>query len=72
MIAVIIDTDEYIDAVTAAEILGVSRSAVSFQCKAGRFPGLVRIGHFWLIPRKAVENYTRLKPGPKKKGGCEA
>ena len=67
----IIDTDEYIDVSTAAEMLGVTRSAISFQCKAGRFSGQVKIGHFWLIPRKAVENYTRLKPG-KKKGGGEA
>ena len=63
----LIETDEYVDAVTAAEILGVTRSAISFQCKANRFPGQVKIGHFWLIPRVAVENYTRLKPGKKKK-----
>ena len=63
----IIDTDEYVDAVTAAEILGVTRSAISFHCKANRFPGQVRIGHFWLIPRASVENYTRLKPGKKKR-----
>ena len=67
----LIDTDEYIDAVTAAEILGLTRSRVSILCLNGRFPGQVKIGHFWLIPRKSVENYTRLKPG-KKKGGVEA
>ena len=70
----IIETDEYIDAVTAAEMLGITRATMSYHCKNGRFPGLVRIGHFWLIPRKAVENYTRLKPGPKPKalkGGGE-
>ena len=65
----IIDTDDYIDAATAANMLGLTRSAISFQCKANRFPGQVKIGHFWLIPRKSVENYTRLKPG-KKKGGA--
>lgn len=67
----IINTDEYIDVSTAAEMLGVTRSAISFQCKAGRFPGQVKIGHFWLIPIESVKNYTRLKPG-KKKGGAGA
>ena len=64
----LIDTDEYMDVSTAAEILGVTRSAIGFQLKANRFPDAVKIGHFWLIPRKAVENYTRLKPGKKPKG----
>ena len=62
-----INTDEYVDAVTAAKMLGLTRATVSFQLKANRFPGQVKIGHFWLIPRASVENYTRLKPGKKKK-----
>ena len=64
----LIETDEYIDAVTAAEMLGITRSRISILCKTERFPGQVKVGHFWLIPREAVENYTRLKPGKKKKG----
>ena len=66
-----IDTDEYIDASTAAKLLGLTRATISFQCKANRFPGAVHIGHFWLIPREAVENYTRMKPGKKKGGNPE-
>ena len=67
----IINTDEYIDTSTAAKMLGITLNAVRIHCKAGRFSGVVRIGHYWLIPREAVENYTRLKPG-KKKGGAKA
>ncbi|MBR0250782.1 MAG: helix-turn-helix domain-containing protein [Synergistaceae bacterium] len=63
----IIDTDEYIDAVTAAKMLEVSRPTMSYHCKVGNFPGTIRIGHYWLIPRKAVEEYVRRKPGPERK-----
>ena len=62
-----IETDNYIDAVTAANHLGLTRSRISILCAENRFPGQVKIGHFWLIPRASVENYTRLKPGKKKK-----
>ena len=64
----LIESDDYIDAATAASILGLTRATVSIQCKAGKFPGMVKIGHSVLIPRKSVENYTRLKPGKKKTG----
>ena len=67
----LIETDNYIDAVTASKMLGITRARVSTLCKEGRFAGMVRIGHFWLIPREAVENFQRMKPG-KKKGGNEA
>ena len=67
----IIETDEYIDAVTAAKMLGVTRARVSTLCINGRFPNMVRVGHFWLIPRKSVEEYERGKPGKKKKGVIE-
>ena len=66
-----IETDEYVDATTAAKMLGLTRATISYQCKVGRFPGQVRIGHFWAIPREIVEKYTRLKPGKKKKGVIE-
>ena len=64
----IIDTDEYIDAVTAAQMLGISRATMSYHCKVGSFQGTVQVGHYWLLLRKAVENYVRKKPGPKPKG----
>ena len=64
----IIDTNEYIDAVTAAHILGISRATMSYHCKAGSFQGTVQVGRYWLLLREAVENYVRGKPGPKPKG----
>lgn len=67
----IIDTDEYIDAVTAAKMLNVARATVSYHCKAGTFKGTVRVGGYWLIPRKSVEDYERGKPGRKPKGVTE-
>ena len=67
----LIETDDYVDAATAANMLGLTRATVSIQCKAGRFPDYVKIGHSCLIPRASVENYTRLKPG-KKKGSADA
>ena len=63
----LIETDDYIDAVTAAKMLNLTRATISIQCKANRFPGQVKIGHFWLIPRESVANYTRGKPGKKKR-----
>ncbi|MBQ3448257.1 MAG: helix-turn-helix domain-containing protein [Synergistaceae bacterium] len=62
----LIETDNYIDAVTASRILGITRARISTLCKEGRFAGMVKIGHFWLIPRESVEGYTRLKPGKRK------
>ena len=63
----IIDTDEYVDAATAARMLGLTTATISYQCKAKRFPGNVKVGRAMLIPRASVENYTRLKPGKKKR-----
>ena len=63
----LIETDNYIDAVTASKILGITRARVSTLCKEGRFAGMVRVGHFWLIPREAVEKFRRLPPGAKPK-----
>ena len=63
----LIETDNYIDAAEAAKILGIKRARMSQLCNNNRFANMIRIGHFWLIPREAVENYTRLKPGVKSK-----
>ena len=64
----LIETDEYVDAATAAKMLGLTTATISCQVKAGRFPGHIKVGSTRLIPRVAVENYTRLKPGKKKRG----
>ena len=67
----LIETDEYVDAAKAAEMLQIKRARMSQLCSDGRFPGMVRVGHFWLIPRKSVEEYERGTPGKKKKGVIE-
>lgn len=40
----------------AAEILGVVDSAVRAMIARGVFPGAVKIGASWILPRKAVED----------------
>ena len=63
----IIDTEKYVDAVSAAEILGVTRTRVSALIKANRLGETVRVGHTRLIPRDEVVNFERLPPGVKKR-----
>ena len=63
----IIDTDKYIDAGEAARILGIKRARMSQLCTANRFPGQVRIGHFWIMPLESVIEFERNTPGVKPK-----
>ena len=63
----LIDTDRYVDATTAAQMLGVTTRRVSALIKAQRFEDTVRVGHTRLILRVEVENFRRLPPGVKKK-----
>ena len=63
----IIDTNKYIDATTAARMLNVTTRRVSALIKANRLGETVRVGHTRLIPIEAVKNFTRLPPGVKKK-----
>ena len=58
----------YMTASQAAQYLGITRRRVVYLCNDGRFGNAGIIGDTWLIPRVAVENYTRLKPGKKKRG----
>ena len=67
--------DNYMTVPQAADFLSVTQTRVKQLCSEGRFIGAEKIDVIWLIPRKAVENYTRLKPGPKPKalkGGGDA
>ena len=57
----------YMTAPKAAKYLGITRNRVGRLCLEGRFIDAEKIDVMWLIPREAVENYTRLKPGKKKK-----
>lgn len=61
----LIDTDKYVDATTAAQMLGVTTRRVSALIKARRFEDTVRVGHTRLISRSEVENFRRLPPGVK-------
>ena len=59
--------EKYMTAPQAAEYLGLTRNRVGRLCIDGRFAGAVKIGRNWIIPREAVENFQRLKPGVKSK-----
>ena len=59
---------DYIDAKEAGLILDLSPSRISRLCSSGRFNGAFKTGGSWLIPRKSVENFERLRPGVKPKG----
>lgn len=62
---------DYVSSDEASDILRVNNSRVRQLLSMGRFSGAFKFADTWLIPRVAVENYTRLKPG-KKKGGAGA
>ena len=62
---------DYVSVDDASQLLDVNNSRIRQILSLGRFPGSFKFADTWLIPRKAVENYTRLKPG-KKKGGADA
>ena len=49
-----------------AELLGVNKTRVNQILTSGKLPGAFKFSDTWLIPRVAVENYRREKPGPKK------
>ena len=55
----------YIDAKKAGEILDLSPSRISRLCSSNRFEGAFKAGGSWLIPRNAVVNFKRLRPGVK-------
>ncbi|MCR4817993.1 MAG: helix-turn-helix domain-containing protein [Fretibacterium sp.] len=57
---------DYIDAGEAKKILGLSGSRMSRLCTGGRFPGAFKFGSIWIIPREAVKNHTKLRPGVKR------
>ena len=66
---------DYVSSEDASDMLGVNESRIRQILSMGRFSGAFKFADTWLIPRKAVENYTRLKPGPKPKalkGGGDA
>lgn len=60
---------DYLDAPSAAELLGIDKSWLCAQLRLGRFPGAFQWGQasggrLWIIPRAAVIAYreTHLEP----------
>ena len=62
---------DYVSGKEASDLLIVNESRIRQILSMDRLPGAFKFADTWLIPRVAVENYTRLKPG-KKKGGEKA
>ncbi len=63
----IIDTDKYMDTVSAAKMLGVTDTRISALIRANRLGETVLVGRTRLIPRERVASFERLRPGVKKK-----
>ena len=59
--------EEYVDQRTAAQMLNVSQARISQLCPQGRFPGAVKIGWSWIIPKEAVKNFKPSSRGRKPK-----
>ena len=58
---------DYVSGKEASHLLSVNESRIRQILGEGRLPGSFKFADTWLIPREAVENYTRLKPGKKKR-----
>ena len=50
----IIDTDDYIDASEAAQILGVTRARISYLCTQNKINGGIKFNRFWILPREEI------------------
>ncbi|MBQ4431473.1 MAG: helix-turn-helix domain-containing protein [Synergistaceae bacterium] len=62
--------ENFMTAPQAAQYLGITRNRVGRLCLEGRFIGAGKIDDMWLIPREAVIEHRRLKPGELKGGGA--
>jgi hypothetical protein len=59
--------DNYVTVDEAAEIAHRKVSLIRVLCRDGRFPGAVKMGNAWIIPRKEIEAYQPAKRGAKPK-----
>lgn len=48
---------EYLTAPEVAKLLNYSPNYISNLCQAGKFPGAIKRGNIWLIPRASAESY---------------
>ena len=61
------DIEKFITVREACKLLNVNKARVAVLCREGRFKGARKLNLGWIIPRAAVENFTRLSPGAKPK-----
>jgi hypothetical protein len=59
--------DNYATVDEAAEIAHRKASLIRVLCRDGRFPGAVKMGNAWIIPREEIEAYQPAKRGVKPK-----
>ena len=56
---------EFMTVAEASCIMGKGMNFIGKLCRAGRFPGAVKMGNSWIIPRESVLNHKPLPPGVK-------
>ena len=56
---------DFVTVAEASNIMGKGMNFIGKLCRAGRFPGAVKMGNSWIIPREAVLNHKPLPPGVK-------
>ena len=57
--------DKFVTVEEAAELANRKVSLIRVLCRAGRFPGAVKMGNAWIIPREEVAAYQPAKRGVK-------
>ena len=60
-----IEKKDYVSVTEASEMLGLKRARTGVLCREGRFPGALKVGNSWIIPREAIINHKPLPPGVK-------
>lgn len=53
---------DYLTAVEAEDVMGLSASQIRLLARSGKLPGCVKMGKTWLVPVETARNYT---PGPR-------
>ena len=48
----------YMTSKQAAEYLKRADGTIRKQCRAGKFPGAVKVGNTWVIPKNSVIRYS--------------
>jgi hypothetical protein len=57
--------DSYVTVEEAAELANRKTSLIRVLCRGGRFPGAVKMGNAWIIPKGEIETYRPAKRGVK-------